>query len=196
MSVITRALIYDEAVHGLGDDRVGLCARIAYFSALAVQHVTYSDGTLPFGESTLRLQLLAGLSVSAEELVEIRRRLCDGGLLVPYDVGQMPYALLPRWWRQNVRPEKARRAAKTPPVPESVLAKVPEFATVYRQIPAAGEKSREKAGTGRERQEKAGTRRERREKAGTSGHSDPEPEAETATAGVSATESAPLRNGS
>ena len=48
MSILDRSLIYDEAVQALGDDRIGLCARLAYHSALAASNVTCSDGTLPF----------------------------------------------------------------------------------------------------------------------------------------------------
>jgi hypothetical protein len=172
MSVVEKDLLFDDTVQALGDDRVGLAARLAYIGMLANSHVTASDGTLPFSQNLLRQQLLPGVALTADEATVIMERLVDSGLVVPFEAQGRRYAIVANWWRFNTRPDKATRNTRHPPVPPDLLAQVPTFAAVYATIPARGERGRRPTGKSRKVPAQSGTSRP----------PDPEPEPEAATA--------------
>jgi len=176
MSVVEKDLLFDDDVLALGGDRVGLLARLAYVAALANKHVTASDGTLPYADSVVRLQLLPDLVTSEEEREEIRQRLARA-LIVPYPGDGKPFAFVAKWWRFNERPDKAVRGAKNPPIPLEILGRHPAFAEKYGALPEPSSRktrARKKVGSGK-----------LPERAGNGGKlppPDPDPEAETAAA--------------
>jgi hypothetical protein len=146
MSVLDKELLLEP----FSPDRAGNLAFRAYVAALAASHVTRSDGTLRFDDRTLRWDLLKGQDgVSDEDLKAIRSQLEALELVVPYASLPQPHAFVPKWWRYNTRPDKARRAARTPAISDDVLERFPMFAEMYRKVPFCGEKVANRSGVPR-----------------------------------------------
>jgi hypothetical protein len=189
VSILQRDLVYDPDVLALQDDRIGLLARVLYWHALAGSNVTASDGTLPYDLATVRVRLFPAIQVQDEEVVEVRRRLNENGLVVPYEVGPRLYGLIPKWWSYNVRPDKARRGTKNPPVPAEVLARFPDFRATYVALSPGRGAFRETAvvsGNGRSYPGTDGHSGSESDSASGAG-SDPDPDSGTASGSASDT---------